>query len=81
VRVLPSVLEYKNRFGSYPKNLIFGLSKLIEFYKTGAPNDDADVTEFVKTKSLEEILKNTDLWGTDISDMGEEIKNANPYFR
>lgn len=81
VRVLPSVLEYKNRFGSYPKNLIFGLSKLIEFYKTGAPNDDADVTEFVKTKSLEEILKNTDLWGTDISDMGEEIKNANPFFR
>ena len=81
VRVLPSVLEYKNRFGSYPKNLIFGLSKLIEFYKTGAPNDDADVTEFVKTKSLEEILKNADLWGTDISDMGEEIKNANPYFR
>jgi len=81
VRVLPSVLEYKNRFGSYPKNLIFGLSKLIEFYKTGAPNDDADVIEFVKTKSLEEILKNTDLWGTDISDMGEEIKNANPYFR
>ena len=81
VRVLPSVLEYKNRFGSYPKNLIFGLSKLIEFYKTGAPNDDADVTEFVKTKSLEEILKNTNLWGTDISDMCEEIKNANPFFR
>ncbi|MBQ3562556.1 MAG: tagaturonate reductase, partial [Clostridia bacterium] len=72
VRVLPSVLEYKNRFGNYPKNLVFGLSKLIEFYKTGAPNDDADVTEFVKTKSLEEILKNTNLWGTDISDMCEE---------
>ena len=81
VRVLPSVLEYKNRFNKYPENLVFGFSKLIEFYKEGTPNDDAAVMEFMKTKSLEDILANTEFWGTDLSDMCEEIKNANPYFR
>lgn len=81
VRVLPSVLEYKKRFGNYPKNLVFGFSKLIEFYKEGAPNDDADVTEFMKNKSLEDILSNTEFWGTNLLDMCEEIENANPYFR
>ena len=81
VRVLPSVLEYKNRFNKYPENLVFGFSKLIEFYKEGTPNDDAAVMEFMKAKSLEDILANTEFWGTDLSDICEEIKNANPYFR
>ncbi len=81
VRVLPSVLEYKKRFGNYPQNLVFGFSKLIEFYKTSTPNDDAEVMEFMKNKSLEEILSNTSFWGTDLSLMCEDIKNANPYFR
>lgn len=81
VRVLPSVLEYKKRFGKYPENLIFGFSKLIEFYKEGTPNDGADVMEFMKKASLKEILANTEYWGADLSDMEEEIKNANPYFR
>ena len=81
VRVLPSVLEYKKRFGKYPENLIFGFSKLIEFYKEGTPNDGADVMEFMKKASLKEILANTEYWGADLLDMEEEIKNANPYFR
>lgn len=81
VRVLPSVLEYKNRFGEYPQNLVFGFSKLIEFYKTGTPNDDKDVMEFMKNASLAEILANTSFWGTDLSDMKEVVENANPYFR
>ncbi len=81
VRVLPSVLEYKNRFGKYPQNLIFGFSKLIEFYKTSTPNDGADVMEFMKNATLKDILKKVDFWGEDISDMEEVIKNANPFFR
>ena len=81
VRVLPSLLEYKNRFGNHPENLVFGFSKLIEFYKEGTPNDGADIMEFMKNKSLKEILANTEFWGTDLSNLEEEIKNANPYFR
>ncbi len=74
VRVLPSVLEYKKRFGSYPKHLVFALKKLIEFYKVGTPNDDAAVMEFMKNKSVAEILKNESFWGCDLSDLLEEVE-------
>ena len=78
VRVLPSILEYKKRFGTYPGNLVFGFSKLIEFYKVGTPNDDADAVSALRDGSLCEILSNVSLWGEDLSDMCEVIKNANP---
>ena len=81
VRVLPSVLEYKRRFGSYPKNLVFGFSKLIEFYKTSTPSDDEAVIEFIKNNSLKSVLANEDFWGTDLSDMEEVLTNANPSLR
>ena len=74
VRVLPSVLEYKKRFGSYPKHLVFALKKLIEFYKVGAPNDDPAVMEFMKNKSVAEILKNEAFWSCDLSDLLEEVE-------
>ncbi len=74
VRVLPSVLEYKKRFGTYPKHLVFALKKLIEFYKVGTPNDDAAVMEFMKNKSVAEILANESFWGCDLSDLLEEVE-------
>lgn len=69
VRVLPSILEYKRRFGVYPKNLTFALGKLIEFYKNGSPNDLPSVVDFIRCHSLEEILKAEELWGADLSDL------------
>lgn len=74
VRVLPSILEYKKRFGVYPKTLVFAFARLIEFYRTDMTNDDKAVTEFMKTASVEEILKNQSLWDKDLSDMIGEIK-------
>lgn len=81
VRVLPSIKVYKERFGKYPENLIFGFSKLIEFYKTGTPNDSSEIIEVIKNNSLSKILSNTSLWGEDLSDLEEAIINANPFFR
>lgn len=81
VRVLPSILEYKKRFGCYPTNLCLGFSKLIEFYKTSTPNDDPEVMEFMKNESLDNILKNEKLWGTDLSELKEVLINANPSIR
>ena len=73
VRVLPSILEYKKINNSYPKALTMSLAFLIYFYKNDIPNDVPEVTEFMKTASVKDILYNTDLWGTDITEMETEI--------
>ncbi len=74
VRVLPSVLSYKEKFGKYPTRLVFSLAKLIEFYKNGDPKDSAEVIEYMKRASLEEILSNSELWGEDLSGLLDEVK-------
>lgn len=76
VRVLPSILEYKKRFGTYPKTLMFAFKKLLEFYKTDMTNDDAEVTAFMRSHSTAEILANTALWDADLSDLAEEIEKC-----
>ena len=76
VRVLPSILEYKKRFGTYPKTLIFAFAKLIAFYKTDMTNDDPEVTAFMKESTVEQILANTALWDADLSELAEEIKKC-----
>lgn len=74
VRVLPSILEYIKRKGEMPNNLLISFAKLIEFYKTDMPNDDAGVMEFMKKSSVREILSNTALWDTDLSFLTDEIE-------
>ena len=69
VRVLPSILGYKEKFGKYPKNLMFSFGKLIQFYKEGTPNDAPEIMEFMKNASVEEILANESFWGKDLSDL------------
>ena len=76
VRVLPSFLQYIEKTGKMPKNLIFSFAKLIEFYKKGTPNDAPEVMEFMKTKSVAEILANTDFWGEDLSFLNGEIEKC-----
>ena len=76
VRVLPSILEYIERKGTMPQNLILSFAKLIEFYKKGTPNDDAKVMEFMKNKSVEEILSNTELWDKDLSFLAEAVTRS-----
>lgn len=74
VRVLPSVKEYIKRFDKMPETLIFSFAKLIEFYRTDMTNDDKDITAFMQTASVGEILKNTFLWGEDLSYLESEIE-------
>lgn len=74
VRVLPSIQEYIKRFDKLPETLVFSFAKLIEFYKTDMPNDDAVVMTFMKKASVEEILKNTSLWGEDLSYLKDGIE-------
>ena len=77
VRVLPSILEYNKRFGTLPQNLTFSFAKLIDFYRTDMTNDSEEVTAFMKSAPVDDILARKDYWGCDLSFMyGEVIKHV-----
>ena len=76
VRVLPSILEYIKRFGRTPRTLVFSLAKLIEFYKVGSPSDAPEVIDYIKTRTVREILSSVELFGTDISFLTEEVEGC-----
>ncbi|MEN8138858.1 MAG: tagaturonate reductase [Bacteroidota bacterium] len=79
VRVLPSLLDYKNKFGELPLNLTFSLASLIVFYKgNGMPiNDDKEVMDFFADAwskySIEDlvtnVLSNESFWGEDLTEV------------
>ncbi len=73
VRVLPSILEYIKRFDKMPETLIFSFAKLIDFYMTDMTNDDPEVTAFMKSATVGEILANEKLWGEDLSFLEKEV--------
>ena len=73
VRVLPTILEYKEQNGAYPKILSMSLAYLIYFYKNDAPNDAENVITKMKNNSISDILKDETLWGVDISDMTDFV--------
>lgn len=73
VRVLPTLLEYKEKNNSLPKCLTLSLANLIYFYKNECPEDAPNVVDVMKNYSIEDILKNESLWGVNLSDMTEII--------
>lgn len=73
VRVLPTILEYKEKFGAYPPALTFSMAALIAFYRTDNANDGEEIMKFMKTASVEDIIKREDYWGLDITDMTEMV--------
>lgn len=73
VRDLPTLLEYKEKNGIYPKGLTMSLAYLLYFYKNDTPDDAADVVATMQNDSIAEILSNTSLWGSDLSDITEIV--------
>ncbi len=69
VRVLPTILEYKEKFGAYPSALTFSMAALIAFYRTDKANDGEEIMKFMKTASVSEILRKEEYWDKDLSDM------------
>ena len=67
VRVLPTLLEYKEKFGEYPPCLTMSLAYLIAFYKNDEPKDDESVIGKIKNNSIAEILSDASLWQRDLS--------------
>ena len=75
VRVLPTLLEYKEQKGEYPKYLTLSLAALIYFYKNDTPEDNEAVVEKMKKGSMAEILSDTSLWQADLSELTEIVEN------
>ncbi len=73
VRVLHTILEYKDKYGEYPKYLSLSLAYLIYFYKNDTPDDNAEVISVMKNNSIADILANTSLWQADISDITDIV--------
>ena len=69
VRVLPTILEYKDKFGKYPAALTFSMASLIAFYRTDKANDGEEIMNFMKTASVEDIMKREDYWHADLTEM------------
>ncbi|MEG0369553.1 MAG: tagaturonate reductase [Hungatella sp.] len=72
-RVLPTILEYKEKFGKYPAGLTFSLAALIAFYRTDKANDSEEIMTFMKKTSIADILARTDYWGQDLTEMLPEV--------
>ena len=74
VRVLPTILEYKEKFGNYPKALTFSMAALISFYRTDKANDGEEILQFMKTASVADIMKREDYWQADLTDLIPEVE-------
>lgn len=73
-RVLPTILEYYEAKKELPKCMTFSLAALIAFYRTDETNDNEDIMEFMKTASVDDILKKEQYWGCDLSFMADAVK-------
>ncbi|MBQ2708674.1 MAG: tagaturonate reductase, partial [Clostridia bacterium] len=67
VRVLPSLVAYREKFGKLPDGLTASLGYLIKLYKSGMATDAEDVIAFMQEKSVAEILANEAFWDMDLS--------------
>lgn len=74
-RVLPTILEYREANHSLPKCLTFSLAALIAFYRTDEANDGEEIMAFMKTATVDDILKKEAYWGCDLSFLKEEVEN------
>lgn len=75
-RVLPTILEYREKYGRLPKCLTMSLAALIAFYRTDEANDGEEIMAFMKSAAAEDILKKTEYWGENLSFMLPEISAA-----
>lgn len=73
VRVLPTLLEAREKTGGYPKPLLVSLACLIRYYKTREPQDDPAAVRRIRAGSLPEILSDRSLWGVDLSPLYEAL--------
>ncbi len=88
VRVLPSILEYHNRFNKWPAHLMQSFAALLVFYKgqwkgeSIKLNDSDEVISTLKSAwekdqfDLESILSNKSFWDQDLTELNGFTKQV-----
>ncbi len=66
-RILPTLTEYNNRFGSLPPVSSGVIFDLIRLYKSDPPPDDPAAVAFIRDSDIGDILANEKLWGASLS--------------
>ncbi|MCL1824104.1 MAG: tagaturonate reductase, partial [Oscillospiraceae bacterium] len=83
-RVLPTITEYRKRFGKLPPILTFSFAAMIAFYKNGGRFkiiDDEKNIAFLRDNTLDIIFKNTGAWETDMAADSEFCAAVEEAFR
>ncbi len=76
VRVLPTMIDYKNMFGEYPKTMAVSLASLIVYYKDNDISDSEYAVDFIRNNDVKDILSNEKLWEEDLTDLTEIVSSA-----
>lgn len=85
-RVLPSIVDYSNKFGSAPKALSKSFAYLIGFYNHISPReytlkDSPNVLDFFKNeKSVKDVLCCTDFWDDDLTQIPNLLDQVERYY-
>jgi tagaturonate reductase len=73
VRVLPSILSYREKMGAYPKQLVFALAMLLKYLKQYGDGDDLP-TALLAGRTDADILGDEGIWGVSLAMLAEEVK-------
>lgn len=76
VRVLPTMTDWHNLHGEWPKSLVFSLACLIKYYKEQDVSDDLSSAAFIRENGVGEILADRNLWGVDLSECAGLIEES-----
>ncbi len=76
VRVLPTMLDYKNMFGEIPKTMAVSLAALITYYKSNDIKDNEYAVDYIRNNDVVSILSNEKLWEQNLNEFADDVNEA-----
>ena len=76
VRLVPTLLAYREKNGVWPRHLVYSMACLIRLYRAMDVNDAPENLTQLRHRTLPEIMANAEMWGADLSEMTAEVAEA-----